>query len=229
MRIRQGFTLIELLVVISIIAILAGLLLPAIVDAQTNAQQLQAKSNIKQISASLFQYQEEYNSAPRIASYGSDPVSNGNVVVEGMELLASVHNLSYELFNSKGTGVSISDPPETVANIYGGTTAWSAPELSYGWDFSAPTAASNSVRVMLAERSGAWGGTQVAVVYGDHSATDIKSEDPDAATLVHYNDKVRDEDDIFTGTGDTAKTQIFGGGNRNRAYVRFDGVGTAGD
>ncbi|MDG2201829.1 MAG: type II secretion system protein, partial [Phycisphaerales bacterium] len=45
----RAFTLVELLVVISIIALLVGILLPAISRARDNAQVGQAKSNIRNV------------------------------------------------------------------------------------------------------------------------------------------------------------------------------------
>ena len=58
---ERAFTLIELLIVITIIAILAGLLFPAITAAVETAQSLECRNNLKELSAAVLKYVAENN------------------------------------------------------------------------------------------------------------------------------------------------------------------------
>lgn len=86
----SGFTIVELLVVISIIALLVGILVPAVQKARDSAKTTQSKSNIHQVMFALQTYASDHND--RNFTTAPDNLSSSDR--KGLDITAAINDLT---------------------------------------------------------------------------------------------------------------------------------------
>jgi prepilin-type N-terminal cleavage/methylation domain-containing protein len=173
-RARQGFTLIELLVVISIIAILAGMLLPVIGMVREMANQQKCGKNQSQLMGACVAYAQQEETAwpsPWTGSFGYIAPAAGVTTIgagqqamnysEGcFEVLSNEATLPNGLFkcpSASASGPNTRANPQTATVAAPGVGSWgengggSQKRIGYAFDWACP-GDPGAIRVVFADR-----------------------------------------------------------------------------
>ncbi len=108
-RSTAGFTLVELLIVIAIIAVLAGLLLPAVQAARESARSMQCKNSMKQLSLAVINYESAHGAIPPATNYSEAQFHGFAQWAWGAAVLPHIEQTA--LFNAIDFDLAPSLPP----------------------------------------------------------------------------------------------------------------------
>src|SRR5438094_924014 len=196
----RGFTLIELLVVIAIIAILIGLLLPAVQKVREAAARMSCTNNLKQLGLAAHNYQSANTTLPR-GYYGPPPINH---------YIASKSNWLSDTTPPAGrvgvpvpkwTGVLVYLLPYVEQdNVYKQFSILNGNDANTWWEVNPDwTMAHTKIKTFLCP-SDSWQQTESAALLHTYDPTGVGTGNAAYGAVLYY----------FGGIGDLGRTNYLG-------------------